>query len=254
MGKPSFLTGEFSYAQYSGITTVAELLTAIQTELTALTGAWTVNGSGDYTSPADAHGRAVNVVITNPSGLYADFVVTDAAGRSLTNRRILIANPCVVDIYCSPNHLIVDCNTTIEVAVICIPDPDPMLAASCTQCYIALHATRNSSGTADGNVDEWDALDNDGSAGTFGIKLTPVMSGDKQLDAWGNYLFDPPELVCDDFNYMGTIPHCYLGPEIPAVYSEHTVPLGDGNTGVFRKLGLTNTSAGYDISLYARVS
>lgn len=163
MTVPNWLSGSFNFLETTGVTDVANTITRIVAQATALSGsaAWSNPLSGKIVSSADASGRSITVQFNKISATNLEMVLTDGSGRTFT-RRAQFSGSMTERIYANQFGVFIDFSNG-EGLWASILDPTPNTLLSHDQ-WATGHGARTSADALDGNFKAAGAMQLDASS------------------------------------------------------------------------------------------
>jgi len=249
MGNPRFLDGAIYpfryYSESVPANTSTQITTTLRAELTALS--WTEPVAKTFRSPANAAGRYMDLVVTEPSSATWQMALYDSFGTSICTRRIEVNVGMVttVEYYTGKAHVFIDSNYGGGARQIYafLTDPFPDEERFYDHPVVG-NGSLNTSSTFDtvGYLQYCWAVD--GSASTYaqraktfspigGTTYSPVMPS-------GRYLYDAlwiSQNVGGTICWTGKCIQALLGPAA-AAYSDWVIPINYAASATFRATSL----------------
>ncbi len=258
MTTPSFLDSTISPFRYrtSVISDVANLITDIETELTAL--GWTENPADTWSSPTNGTAY-MKIGFTRASASRLTIGCSDDHGKTIRNGDVDIesAGNTTVDVFTGKWHFFLqsrritrECygawlvDTTPETAS---NGPDPV----CANSYRVGIATGQWSAGYLSMVDNLSTTNNGRMRFGFSGGLLPP----NPIFPSGKYSYDDVMIAQNmggTVYWAGRLPQTLSGPSAPAYDTDLTIPVDDAVNGLFRKVNVYIWTASMTYSMFLR--
>jgi len=158
MTAPSYYATDFARFEAAGCTDVADVITAVDTMLTATLPAdsrWTSLGAGEYRcpyqDPAGAN-RFFSIILIADSATRLSFQVNDKNGTAVIDRSITFTTSMTYRVWAGPYHICIEfeygAGPTYQQAIACMIDPTPFGLQSVWP-YVVAWADRSNVGAVD---------------------------------------------------------------------------------------------------------
>lgn len=260
MAAPSYFASAFIYKLYAAGTilditnVIAAIRDALTVQLTA-PNAWTESPSQTFTSPSDAGGRFIQLVLVRSSATLMTFKLVDRFGHSQTEGFVITGAGQALEISCSAAHMymwLTD-GTAWNMAALVDPTPEAINAMTTDTMVKSSHASGGGANSFNTLPDRWIAF-GDAVAGyqsrSNGPWFTGSGAGPQLLTAGGSLLFLPvaagvwPTASALAMRISGHFPHLvWVDQNAVGVLS---VPIDNGVVGQFKQIaGILQQGVGF---------
>jgi hypothetical protein len=253
MAVPDFLNNGFRATLFAATADVADIITALNTELVT-NGDWTDTGgagTGPFKSPPNAlDGSFVTVTLARISATRLSYIVYDSNGLLVNNatdtRQDIDAGGCAFYIFSGPDYFCVETErATAEVFLVARLNVWPDTPGMVRPSWVCTQGPRNNAGNLTSDAFHyWWYLTLTGTAyAGSGYPIVPrgIYSGTSNfITPSGAFVFAPADFETGDV-LIGRLPQCVIC--YPSAFgSVMTVPIDTGVTGDFYILRLITSS------------